>query len=90
MAIVYYPKDAVTYVRTAPGAEMTGLFIDVATSQIIILSGSMPFSSSVDLITASYALNYLVSSSKADTADTASFAQNAASAVDVLGNQVFS
>ena len=87
MAIVYYPRDAQVYVRTPVGAAMTGLYIDVAPNQIIILSGSGVTSASTDFVTASYALTYLVSMSRSDLADTASVALNGG--ISIIESRMF-
>jgi len=57
MAIIYYPANAVTYVRRVLGGQMIEQYIGVAPDQIIILSGST-VGAAVDFITASYALTY--------------------------------
>lgn len=87
MAVIYYPSNAIVSFKSL-ASGMTGLFVNVSPDQVIVLTGSVN-STSADFLTASYALSFLASSSHADTATTASFALSAATAADILGNQVF-
>jgi len=88
MAIIYYPVSAQTYVRAVSGGQMVEQYVDVASDQIIVLSGSTPGTAAVDFITASYARTYLISASYSDNSGTSSFSLGGGASV--LQTQVFS
>lgn len=88
MASIYYPTVTQVYTRVVGGTNLSELHIDTSPDTIFVITGSFPYTSSIVFIqamdtsssypiTASYTLTYLVSSSVADFATTASYVATA-------------